>query len=130
MLECSKYPAAAATIQPTNKPTITAVDFMIGDPHFSQKTIVTKTRKPRPMNLAEPHGAAIGPPTEGQAAIDIQPEPPNQSSKPDWIKLIPISKTTGPVTIGGNNFCKVDAGMKDKAISSKLVTQAVPNKAP
>lgn len=66
----SKYPHAAAMIQPTRSPTITETedmkfstqtimrygisenlrDFMIGEPNRSDRIIVTKTENPRPMN--------------------------------------------------------------------------------
>jgi hypothetical protein len=56
--ELLKYPHAAATMHPTSKPTTTAHDFMIGDPNRSARMMDTKTRNPRPINSAEPHGRA------------------------------------------------------------------------
>jgi hypothetical protein len=58
--ERSKYPQAAAMIQPTRSPMTTAVDFMMGLPNRSQIMIVTKTENPRPMNSALPHGRGRG----------------------------------------------------------------------
>jgi hypothetical protein len=60
MPERSKYPQAAATMQPTRRPITTAVDFIIGLPKRSHKMIVRKTRKPRPMKEALPHSSAWG----------------------------------------------------------------------
>ena len=86
MPEALKYPHAAATIQPMSRPTTTAQDFMIGDPKRSARMMETKTRKPRPMNSAEPHGSACGAsllgqsiygPVVGRAAQE--PLPPAQS---------------------------------------------------
>lgn len=44
----SKYPVAAAIMQPTRRPNMTLADFMIGDPNLSMIRMVTKTEKPRP----------------------------------------------------------------------------------
>jgi hypothetical protein len=40
--EGSKYPQAAAIMQPTNRPRIMEQDFIMGDPNRSQSTIVKK----------------------------------------------------------------------------------------
>jgi hypothetical protein len=58
MLVREKYPHAAATIQPTNRPRTTAQLFMIGEPNLSQKMIVTNTRNPSPIYSALPQGSA------------------------------------------------------------------------
>ncbi|KAH3680328.1 hypothetical protein WICMUC_000395 [Wickerhamomyces mucosus] len=102
---------------------------MIGAPYFSHNTIVTKTKNPKPINWADPHGAAFGPELEGQI-VPTQPDPPNQSSNPDWINEIPIKRTTGPVTTDGNNFCKKRGGINDKNISNNAQTAPVPRIAP
>ena len=135
--ELLKYPHAAATMQPTSRPKMTPQDFMMGDPNRSMKMIVTNTVKPRPMNWALPHGAAIGASLLGQfmygplVGRDKQlPEPPAQSSKPDSIREIPISMTVGPVTRGGNTFLSTFAGANDKRTSSSAQHAAVPMMAP
>ena len=55
MLELSMYPVAPATMQPTAKPTIIDAFFRNGEPNSSTIRMVTKDRKPRPMNWGEPH---------------------------------------------------------------------------
>lgn len=64
--EAEKYPVAPAMMQPTRRPTTTAQDFMMGLPKRSQRMMVTKTEKPRPMYSALPQGRAWGAPTWGQ----------------------------------------------------------------
>lgn len=51
MVELSKYPQAAAMMQPTRRPITTLADFMIGEPNLSMIKMVTKTEKPRPDSL-------------------------------------------------------------------------------
>lgn len=55
MLELSIYPVAPATMQPTAKPTIIDTFFRNGEPNSSTSRMLTKDRKPRPMNSGEPH---------------------------------------------------------------------------
>lgn len=54
--DLSKYPVAAAIMQPTRSPRTTEVLFMMGAPNLSQIIIVRKTENPNPMNSALPHG--------------------------------------------------------------------------
>ena len=56
----SKYPVAAAMMQPTRRPMTTAVDFMMGAPYRSDRMMVRKTERPRPRYSADPHGSAWG----------------------------------------------------------------------
>lgn len=93
--ELSKYPQAAATMQPikrpgscqrysdfvdvclcfhriqrckrSDEPRTTAQLFMIGDPNRSQRMMVTNTKNPSPMNSALPHGKACGASTSGHS---------------------------------------------------------------
>lgn len=51
----SIYPAAPATIHPTARPTMILIFFRNGDPKSSVRIMLTKDRKPRPMNSGEPH---------------------------------------------------------------------------
>lgn len=51
----STYPAAPATIHPTTSPTMMLAFFKNGEPNSSVMMMVTKERKPSPMNSAEPH---------------------------------------------------------------------------
>ena len=51
----SIYPAAPATIHPTARPTMILMFFKNGDPKSSVRMMLTKERKPRPMNSGEPH---------------------------------------------------------------------------
>jgi hypothetical protein len=55
MLELSIYPVAPATMQPTAKPKIMDAFFRNGEPKSSTRRMLTKDRKPRPMNWGEPH---------------------------------------------------------------------------
>lgn len=55
MLELSIYPVAPATMQPMTKPTIIDAFFRNGEPNSSTRRMLTKDRKPRPMNWGEPH---------------------------------------------------------------------------
>ena len=55
MLELSIYPVAPATMQPKAKPTIIDTFFRKGEPNSSTSRMLTKDRKPRPMNWGEPH---------------------------------------------------------------------------
>ena len=55
MLELSIYPVAPATMHPTTKPTIIDAFFKNGEPNSSTRSMLTKDRKPRPMNWGEPH---------------------------------------------------------------------------
>lgn len=104
---------------------------MKGLPNSSTIMMVTKERKPSPMNSAEPQGRGLGALILGQSAkrpvaglLWQVPEPPAQFRKPDsplwqdhisspiyvknacddtdtYIKLAPMSRTTRPVTAGG-----------------------------
>lgn len=58
------------------------------------------------------------------------PFPPAQFLKPDPIKLVPMSMTVGPVTIGGNIFWRIFGGVKLSMISNKAQIIAVPRMAP
>ncbi len=62
-----KYPQAPATMHPIKSPTITAQDFMMGLPKRSEMMMVAKTRKPRPINSAEPQGSGRGAALLGQS---------------------------------------------------------------
>src|SRR5271156_1139933 len=132
-----KYPQAAATIQPTRRPTTTAQDFMIGEPNRSARMMVTKTKKPSPMNSAEPQGSACGASLLGQSwyGPDVgreehEPDPPAQSVNPDCPSEIPITATVGPVTRGGNSFFSHSGLENERAISSRAQRDAVPSRAP
>jgi hypothetical protein len=46
----SKYPQAAAMMQPTSRPPMTLADFMIGEPNLSRRMMVRKTTNPSPGN--------------------------------------------------------------------------------
>ena len=46
----SMYPAAAATIHPTNSPIMMLIFFINGEPSISVRMMVTKDKKPRPIN--------------------------------------------------------------------------------
>lgn len=48
MSDVSKYPVAAAIMEPTNSPITTLHDFIIGLPNLSQIMIVTKAENPSP----------------------------------------------------------------------------------
>jgi hypothetical protein len=48
MPDGSKYPQAAAMIQPTSRPPITLADFIIGEPNLSSRIMVRKTTNPSP----------------------------------------------------------------------------------
>jgi hypothetical protein len=72
--------------------------------------MVTYTNNPNPKNSAEPHGNGCGADEFGQTLLFIQPAPPNQSLKPEATNFLPITKMTGPVTIGGKVFCKTLEG--------------------
>ena len=133
----SKYPQAAPMMQPTNRPIMTAHDFMMGAPKRSQKIIVTNTEKPRPINSALPQGKGCGALVVGHRAYwpdegrDMQSvEPPAHCSKPCWSSETPMSMTVGPVTTGGKIFLMIFGGMKERTTSIKEVTAAVPKKAP
>jgi hypothetical protein len=51
----SIYPVAPETMQPTARPMMMDMFFMNGDPNISVSIIVTKDKKPSPMNSGEPH---------------------------------------------------------------------------
>jgi len=84
-------------MQPTRRPMTTDVDFMMGEPKRSQRMMVRKTRKPRPMYSAEPQTSACGAAMLGHLAKKAgspprqRPAPPAQFSKPDWMRLTPGS---------------------------------------
>jgi hypothetical protein len=133
----SKYPHAAAIIQPTNNPITTADDFIIGDPSLSQIRMVTNTENPRPIYSALPQGRACGEPTLGQSIYAPEvgremhdPEPPSQSSNPLWMSETPISMTVGPVTIGGKIFRIIFGGMKEIRTRMRAQQALVPIRAP
>jgi hypothetical protein len=82
----SKYPQAAAIIQPVKRPITTAQDFIIGEPNRSQRMMVMNTEKPSPMNSADPHGRGFGARIVGQSRKSPSvgrvlqvPDPPAQS---------------------------------------------------
>ncbi len=136
----------------------TEVDFMMGEPKRSQRMIVMKTEKPRPERgvglvsfrggggwslgslprySAEPHGRACGAVMSGHSAKNSsglasaqRPEPPAQFLKPEEIRLMPISMTVGPVTMGGKMRSMTLGGMKEMRISSSEQTAEVPRRAP
>ncbi len=62
--------------------------------------------------------------------LEQVPDPPAQPWKPDLMRLIPISATVGPVTIGGKIFLSHVGLVKEAAISSKAQMAAVPMMAP
>src|SRR5258708_2416548 len=104
-------------MHPTSRPIMTAHDFMMGDPNLSHKMIIRNTSNPRTMNCALPQAAAFGALLLGQSwkspvsgRVEQVPEPPAQLLKPDWIRLIPINMTVGPVTRGGKIFLSILAG--------------------
>lgn len=116
---------------------MTEQDFMIGLPNRSQMMMVTKTRKPRPMNSALPQGRGRGAlmlgqrakrPVSGRAAQP--PEPPAQLLKPDAMSLMPMSMTVGPVTSGGKIRLRAFGGQKLIRISIRAQQHCVPNIAP
>lgn len=122
-------------MQPTSRPTITAQDFMMGEPNRSQRMIVTKTRKPSPINSALPQGKAWGASALGQSdpspgLLPHVPEPPAQSFIPFEIRLAPIRKTVGPVTMGGKRAFSSLLLMNESPISSKEHRQEVASSAP
>ncbi len=132
-----KYPQAAATMHPARSPTTTAQDFMIGLPKRSERMIVTKTRNPRPTNSAEPQGSGLGATLLGQSwkgpevgRLEQVPDPPAQFWKPDLMRLMPISATVGPVTMGGKIFLSHVGLVKDSPISRSAHMAAVPMIAP
>ena len=122
-------------MHPTSRPTTTAQDFMIGDPNRSQRMMVTKTRKPSPMNSGLPHGSACGASGVGHRAradgfMPQLPEPPAQSFMPLSMRLAPISRTVGPVTSGGKMRFRMRGLRKERPISSREQRHDVPNRAP
>lgn len=132
-----KYPQAAAMMEPTRRPMTTLVDFMMGDPKRSHKIMVTKTEKPRPRYSGDPQGSACGAVMSGHFAKNSSgfasaqsPDPPAQFLNPDWIRLIPINMTAGPVTMGGKSLSIIFGGRKERAISNRAQTAAVPIIAP
>jgi hypothetical protein len=87
-------------MQPVRRPRMTLVDFMMGEPNFSHRMMVRKTRKPRPMYSALPQRRAWGAamlghnwkkPSSGWPAQ--RPDPPAQFWKPVPIKWTPMSMT-------------------------------------
>ena len=85
-------------MQPTRRPMMTLVDFMIGDPKRSQRIMVTKTEKPRPRYSGEPQGSACGAAMLGHLAKNAVgeasaqgPEPPAQLLKPLLMRYTPMS---------------------------------------
>lgn len=135
--DLSKYPVAAAMIQPVRRPRTTDVLFMIGDPKRSQMMIVTKTENPSPMNSALPQGRGCGAVMEGQSwkgplsgRLEQFPLPPAQLDIADWTSFMPISATVLPVTIGGNSFFRSLGDMNERPISRRAHRQAVPSMAP
>ena len=109
----------------------------MGEPNRSHRMMVTNTENPRPMNSALPHGRACGAPTRGHSVNGPdsgrpaqEPLPPAQLLKPDWMSLMPIKATVGPVTNGGKIFFSTLGLVKERAISSRAQTDPVPIKAP
>lgn len=102
---------------------------MIGEPILSQIRMETNTRKPSPINSALPQGMARGAVAEGHNPV-VHPDPPAQSLNPLLIRLIPISITVGPVTMGGKIFCSVLGGTKARRTSIKAQQAEVPSRAP
>lgn len=136
MPEFSKYPHAAATIDPTSRPTITAQLFMIGGPKRSHTMIVTNTRKPSPINSGLPQGRACGALALGHMGLvaveeaGVQPEPPPQSCMPDLMSETPMRRTVGPVTRGGKTRERMRLLMNERPISRSAQRQDVPRRAP
>ena len=82
------------------------------------------------------------------SAAEHRPEPPNQFWNPDLIRAMPINMTVGPgpsrqrrvsctitssyspVTIGGKMRSMTLGGRKERRISRKAQTEAVPMMAP
>lgn len=58
------------------------------------------------------------------------PLPPAQFSKPVSIRWTPIRITVGPVTMGGNTFCRAFGGKNEIKISVKAQRAQVPISAP
>lgn len=58
------------------------------------------------------------------------PLPPAQFSKPLSMRLMPMSMTVGPVTMGGKTRSIVLGGMKAISTSISAHTAAVPMRAP
>jgi hypothetical protein len=123
-------------MQPTNNPITTEVDFMIGEPNRSHKIMARKTEKPSPRNSADPQGRGWGALILGQrannpsVAVIQAPLPPIQLEKPDFISLMPMSITVGPVTIGGSTRSKSFAGIKETRTLMRAHTADVPSMAP
>ena len=124
-------------MHPTRRPMTTAVDFMMGAPKRSQRMMVRKTEKPRPMNSALPQGSACGAlmlgqswkrPVSGRLAQAL--EPPAQFWKPVSMRWMPMSMTVGPVTSGGKMRLRMRGGVKDMRISRSAQTHCVPRMAP
>lgn len=90
------------------------------------------------MYSEDPHGSACGAVISGHLAknaggfVSAQgPAPPAQLLKPEApIKSTPMSKTVGPLTIGGKIFCSNLGGRKEMAISTNEHRAAVPIRAP
>src|SRR4051794_5102560 len=116
-------------MQPTKRPMMTLVDFMIGEPKRSQRMMARKTEKPRPRNSALPQGRAWGASMLGHRAkkslgsvLEKGPEPPAQLLNPVSTRWTPMSMTVGPVTIGGKILSIVLGGMKEMRISTREQT--------
>ncbi|KAG5298042.1 hypothetical protein I7I48_07380 [Histoplasma ohiense] len=110
---------------------------MMGEPNRSQRIMVTKTRKPSPMNSPLPHGRACGAsllgqsikgPSGGREAQD--PLPPAQFFKPDSMSLTPMSNTVGPVTSGGKRRFRYRVLVNESPISSSAQRHDVARSAP
>jgi len=123
---------AAATIDPTSRPTTTEQLFRIGGPKRSHKMMVAKTKKPSPMNSGLPHSNAWGASALGHMARGEGPqeEPPPQSCMADLISEAPISRTVGPVTRGGKTRARILLLMNERPISSSEHRHDVPSRAP
>lgn len=105
MLLPSMYPAAPATIHPTAKPTIIEIFLRNGEPKSSVRMMLTKDRKPSPINSGEPHGSGRGARVVGQSwkmpedgRLIQSLDPPPQLGIPDEpIREAPIITITVPV---------------------------------
>ena len=58
------------------------------------------------------------------------PAPPAQPVKPDSTRLMPISMTVGPVTMGGKILSMIFGGKNEMKISTTAQIAAVPMRAP